>query len=568
MQEKKWRILWILTKNSPTDNLAKARVLGQNQTADVEQSNAQIENAYNEQQTYITLKPYIRFLEFEGYNVSLVDTGAEGVSLLQEETYHAVLLNYDAPMQEENLLSRVRSVNAHIPIILLTHESGQEVMEQGSLYDVDDIFVISTSDHEETSHKQLSTSLTFLLEKRAIREAYTPQAYSRSFSGTQVLGETTQDRDAANGWKTWIDTYLRLVEWDLRLDTLDNVDELKAIHEIEKREANAAFANYIEDNYHNWLIGEASPTLSVDVVYKYVIPEIQAGKQVLFVVMDCMRLDHWLKIEPLLYPLFNMTTDYYYSILPTATRYARNAIFSGLFPLEFAERHPDLYAEPDQAHTSINRYEKALMRLQFERHGIPLKPPLHYFKIFDTRGEMQYLHWLSVTDRISLTALVVDFLDMLTHTRHEVDLLQQLVPDETAFRALVQAWFQNSHLYKVFRIAADRGMTVILTSDHGSLLCQNAAKVSSQAELTTGLRFKEGKGISCAPEAGWLIKDPVAYRLPGEEAGKSYILAKEDYYFVYDRQFNMYKEIFQGSFQHGGISLEEMILPCVVLEPK
>ena len=551
MQEKKWRILWI-----------------DNQISDVEQSNAQLENAYNEQQTYITPKPYIRFLEFEGYNVSLVDTGAEGVSLLQEETYHAVLLNYDAPTQEENLLSRIRSVNAHIPIILLTHESGQEVMEQGSLYDVDDIFVISTSDQEETSHKQLSTSLTFLLEKRAIREAYTPQAYTQNFNGTQILGESTQNWNAADDWETWIDTYLRLVEWDLRLDTLDNVDELKSIHEIEKREANAAFANYIQDNYHNWLVGEASPTLSVDVVYKYVIPEIQAGKQVLFVVMDCMRLDHWLKIEPLLYPLFNMTTDYYYSILPTATRYARNAIFSGLFPLEFAERHPDLYAEPDQAHTSINRYEKALMRLQFERHGIPLKPPLHYFKIFDTRGEMQYLHWLSVTDRISLTALVVDFLDMLTHTRHEVDLLQQLVPDETAFRALVQAWFQHSHLYKVFRIAADRGITVILTSDHGSLLCQNAAKVSSQAELTTGLRFKEGKGISCAPEAGWLIKDPVAYRLPGEEAGKNYILAKEDYYFVYDRQFNMYKEIFQGSFQHGGISLEEMILPCVVLEPR
>ena len=551
MQEKKWRILWI-----------------DNQTAGVEQSNAQLENAYNEQQPYITPKPYIRFLEFEGYNVSLVDTGVEGVSLLQEETYHAVLLNYDAPAQGENLLSRVRSVNAHIPIILLTHESGQEVMEQASLYDVGDIFVMSTNDQQEISHKQLSTSLTFLLAKRAIREAYTPQAYTQNFSRTQILGETTQDWDAANDWETWIDTYVRLVEWDLRLDTLDNVDELKAIHEIEKREANAAFANYIQDNYHSWLVGEASPTLSVDVVYKYVIPEIQAGKQLLFVVMDCMRLDHWLKIEPLLYPLFNITTDYYYSILPTATRYARNAIFSGLFPLEFAERHPDLYAEPDQAHTSINRYEKALMRLQFDRHGIPLKPPLHYFKIFDTRGEMQYLHWLSVTDRISLTALVVDFLDMLTHTRHEVDLLQQLVPDEAAFRALVQAWFQHSYLYKVFRIAADRGITVVLTSDHGSLLCQNAAKVSSQAELTTGLRFKEGKGISCAPEAGWLIKDPCTYRLPGEEAGKSYILAKEDYYFVYDRQFNMYKEIFQGSFQHGGISLEEMILPCVVLEPR
>ena len=551
MQEKKWRILWI-----------------DNQIVDVEQPGTQPEKLYHEEQTHVTSKSYIRFLEYQGYDISLTNTITEGITLLQDEEYHAVLLNYNEAMREENLLSHIRHVNTHLPIILITHEGGQDVLQQASLYDVDSIFIGSPDDQDETSSRQLEASLAFILEKQTVREAYTPQAYVQSFNQAQISGSATQGRDSVDDWQRWIDTYVRLVEWDLRLDTLHNVDELKTIHEMEKREANAAFADYVQANYHNWLAGKASPTLSVDVVYKYVIPEIQAGKQVMFVVMDCMRLDHWLKIEPLLHPLFNITTDYYYSILPTATRYARNAIFSGLFPLEFAERHPDLYAEPDKAHTSINRYEKDLMRLQLERHGIPLKPPLHYFKIFDMRGEIQYLHWLSVTDRMSLTALVVDFLDMLTHTRHEMGLLQQLVPDEAAFRTLAQAWFQHSHLYRIFRIAAERGMTVVLTSDHGSLLCRNAAKVSSQAELTTGLRFKEGKNISCPPEAGWLIKEPSAYRLPGEEARKSYVLAKEDYYFVYERQFHVYKEIFQGSFQHGGVSLEEMILPCAVLEPR
>ncbi|MYC74250.1 PglZ domain-containing protein [Candidatus Poribacteria bacterium] len=551
MQEKKWRILWI-----------------DNQIADVEQSDAQLKNQHREEQTNITSKPYICFLEYRGYDISLTNTIAEGIASLQNEEYHAVLLNYNGATREENPLSYIRKVDAHIPIILLTQDGRQEVLQQASLYDVDSIFIETADDQDETSSRQLETSLAFILEKQTGREAYTPQAYAQHFNRAQISDGSVQGRSSTDDWQTWIDTYVRLVEWDLRLDTLHNVDEIKSIHEMEKREANAAFADYIQANYHKWLVGEASPTLSVDVVYRYVIPEVQAGKQVLFVVMDCMRLDHWLKIEPLLYPLFNITTDYYYSILPTATRYARNAIFSGLFPLEFAERHPDLYAEPDTAHTSINRYEKELMRLQLERHGILLKPPLHYFKIFDTRGEIQYLHWLSVTDRISLTALVVDFLDMLTHTRHEIGLLQQLVPDEAAFRTLAQAWFQHSHLYRIFRIAAERGMTVVLTSDHGSLLCQNAAKVSSQAELTTGLRFKEGKNISCLPEAGWVIKEPGVYRLPGEETEKSYVLAKEDYYFVYERQFDVYKEIFQGSFQHGGVSLEEMILPCVVLEPR
>ena len=551
MKEKRWRILWI-----------------DNQINDVEQSGRRSNDSYREKQKGITPKPYVRFLEYEGYDVSLADTGAEGIALLADETYHAALLNYDVAMQEDNLLARIRDVDTHIPIMLLMHEDRQEVMQQASLYNVGNIFMIPENAQVEVSSKQLAFSLDFLLEKQGVREAYTPQAYVQNFNRTRVAGGEVRESDADGDWQTWIDTYVRLVEWDLRLDTLHNVDELKTIHEMEKREANAAFGNYIQDNYKHWLVGKASPTLSVDVVYKYVIPEIQAGKQVLFIVMDCMRLDHWLKIEPLLYPLFDIKTDYYYSILPTATRYARNAIFSGLFPLELAERYPDLYAEPDNTHTSINRYEKQLLRLQFERHGIPLKPPPHYFKIFDVRGEMQYLHWLSVSDRISLSALVVDFLDMLTHARYEVNLLQQLIPDEAAFRTLVHAWFQHSRLYEVFRIAAERDITVILTSDHGALLCQNAAKISSQAELTAGLRFKEGRNISCTPETGWIIEDPEAYGLPGKSTRMNYVLAKEDYYFVYDRQFNVYKEIFEGSFQHGGVSLEEMILPCIVLKPR
>ena len=550
MKERRWRVLWI-----------------DNQITAIGQSNGVAEDSYREKQN-IALKRYVRFLEYEGYDVSLADTGPEGIALLKSETYHVVLLNYDTALQADNLLARVRDIDAHIPIILVTPTDGQEVLQQASLYNVGSIFMIPENVHGEASSRQLALSIAFLLEKQGVREAYAPQAYVQSFNRTHIANAEMPGRATDNDWQTWIDTYVRLVEWDLRLDTLHNVAEIKTIHEMEKREANVAFANYIQETYKHWLVGKASPTLSVDVIYRYVIPEIQAGKQVLFIVMDCMRLDHWLNIEPLLYPLFDIKTHYYYSIVPTATRYARNAIFSGLFPLELAERYPDLYAEPDNTHTSINRYEKQLLRLQFERHGIPLKPPAHYFKIFDMRGEMQYLHWLSIADRISLSALVVDFLDMLTHTRYEVNLLRQMIPDEAAFRTLVHAWFQHSRLYEIFRIAAEREITVILTSDHGSLRCQNAAKISSQAELTAGLRFKEGRNISCTPETGWIIKDPKAYRLPGESTRINYVLAKGDYYFIYDRQFNVYKEIFQGSFQHGGVSLEEMILPCVVLEPR
>lgn len=510
------------------------------------------------------LKPYMRFMEFQGYNVSYVDSDVEGVDMLRDTPFHAVILNIG--IRHGELLSQIRITDAHIPIILLTMTGGQEIMSQASMHGVDDVLIMPTSP------RQLVSSLTLLLEKQKMREAYTPQAYVKNYNRqhtsddykTHTLPDPIQD----NAWQAWIDAYIQFLEWDIMFDGLSNVDELKTIHAREKREANANFTEYIQNNYSLWLDSENSPTLSVDVFYKYVIPEIQIGKSVLFVVMDCMRLDHWLKIEPILYPDFYMSKHYYYSILPTTTHYCRNAIFSGLFPRDLSERYPELYAEPDDEHTSINRFEKELMLLQLDRHGIALKPTPHYFKIFDSRGETQYLQWLNETKRISLAAMVVGFLDMFTHLRSEVELFQQLVPNEEAFRSFVQTWFKNSPIYTIFKLAAERGMTIILTSDHGSVLCQKPAKLSSRNELTNGLRFKEGKDIIYTPDSGFLIDEAEQYRLPDNGAGKNYILAKEDNYFVYENQYNTYKDIFQGSFQHGGISLEEIILPCVVLEPR
>ncbi len=555
MRKKRGRVLWI---DSEVSNAGG--------------SNAEAGARYSEEQVDIRLEPYLSFLASEGYDVSVANGVPCGIKLLKDGTYDAALLHYGGSAREENLLAHIRNLDAHIPILLLTCEEGDEVRGEAIFHGVTNIFMMPAGRVDESLEKilckQLGASLAFLTEKQAVREAYVPRAYVQNFNSGYHSDPTMLKPNYGSSWQGWIDTYLDLIKWDLQLDTLRNVDELKVIHAMRKEEANAAFADYIQDNYGKWFASEESPILSVDVVYRYVIPEIQAGKQVLFVVMDCMRLDQWLKIEPLLYPMFEITTHYYYSILPTATRYARNAIFSGLFPLELADRYPHLYAEPDKVHTSINRHEKELMRLQLERHGIALKPPMHYFKIFDTQGEEQYLQWLSMANRISLEAIVVDLLDMLTHTRYEADLLRQLIPDEAAFRTLVHAWFQHSWVYKILKMVADRGITVVLTSDHGSILCQNAAKISSQTALTNGLRFKEGKRMVCDPDAGYLIRDPETHRLPGSAAGKSYVIAKEDYYFVYERQFDIYKDLFYGSFQHGGISLEEMILPCVVLEPR
>ncbi len=526
-----------------------------------------INNGLSEPLTNTEIKPYVRLLEFHGYDVSLSESGVEGISLLKNSNFDAVIVNNcKLSNQKENIFAWIRTEDPHIPIILLSKTYGDEVREEVSLYNVGDVLIMPTNP------RQLVSSIELLLDKELMREKYSPQAYVKNFNRQYAIqdnsisdSETVSDQ---NEWEAWIDTYLKYVEWDIRLDSLSNVDELKTIHAAEKREANSAFADYIQKNYSSWFESQDSPTLSVDVFHKFVIPEIQIGKSVMLVVIDGMRLDHWCKIEPLLYPDFHLTKHYYYSILPTTTRFARNAIFSGLFPMELAERYPHLYAEPEEGSTSVNRYEKELLRLQLDRYGITLKPLPHYFKIFDEQGEIQYLDWLKDANQISFTSVVVDFIDMLTHQRNEISLFQQLIPNEEAFRRVVETWFQNSRLNKMFKFAAERGLTIIVTSDHGSVLCQNGVKVSSPNELSSGLRAKEGRDISCPLEAGFLIDNPEAYRLPNNDLETNYILAREDYYFVYDKQFRVYSDIFAGSFQHGGISFEEMLLPCTVLEPR
>lgn len=517
------------------------------------------------------LKPYVRLLEFNGYNVTLCSSSDDAIVLLKNKRFDAVLVNYlDSSTRAYGTVARIRREDSHIPIVLLADTDDDEIQEEVSLYNVSDVLIMPTNP------RQLVSSIGFLLNKQQMRDTYTPQAYVKNFNKQYGKHESKHDRQELNSegvndekdWQVWIDTYLRFVEWDFRFDALSVDDELKTIHESEKRDANAAFADYIQNTYSSWLESQDSPPLSVDVFHKFVIPEIQIGKSVLFVVMDCMRLDHWFKIEQLLYPDFHMTKHYYFSILPTTTRYARNAIFSGLFPLELADRYPHLYAEPEEGTTSVNRFEKDLMRLQLERNGLTLKPHPYYFKIFDEQGEIQYLDWLNDVNQISFTAIVVDFLDMLTHQRSELSLFKQLIPNEEAFRMVIETWFKNSRLYKIFKLAAERGLTIIVTSDHGSVLCKNGVKVSSPHDLSSGLRVKEGMEISCSSEAGLLVDNPAAYGLPNPGRKTNYIFAKEDYYFLFENQYSSFKNVFDGSFQHGGITFEEMILPCVILEPK
>jgi len=502
------------------------------------------------------LKSHIFFLQGRGYNITPISNGDDALSLIKEQHYDAVLLDQIMPGRDGmSTLALIREIEPSLPVIMVTKSEEEELMDEAIGNRIDDFLV------KPLSPNRILPVLKRILDQERIIETKIPQDYTADFNRIAAMKEQEP------GWEDWISLYVKLAEWDIEFDQLEKTG-LEQTHAEQKKECNALFSEYVAKHYPDWLNGKNSPPLSVDVVDKWVAPLLQEQEQVYFIVVDCLRLDHWLAIEPLLQPYYHTTRSYYYSILPSATLYSRNALFSGLFPRELAQKYPKYWEEMPDDETSTNQHEKALIQKKLEQKGLDLKPPLRYFKIFDTRGGMEYIRHASSANKISLAALVVNFIDILTHKRSQIDILQQISPDESAFRSLTKSWFAHSSLFEILKIIAKRDVAVVLTSDHGSILSNRATRAYGNRDTTTSLRFKVGNNLGCDPDQSVHITDPASYKLPGGSMGKNYILAKEDYYFVYPNQYHEYKRQFRGGFQHGGISMEEMILPCVLMRSR
>ena len=502
------------------------------------------------------LKPHIVFLEGKGYNITPVSNGDDGLSLIKEQNYDAVLLDQIMPGRDGmSTLALIRQIEPGLPVIMVTKSEEEELMDEAMGNRIDDFLV------KPVSPSRILPILKRVLDQERMIETKVPQDYTADFNKIRIM------KDLGPDWEEWVEIYLKLVEWDIEFDGLEKTG-LEETQAEQKKECNALFSSYVEKHYVDWLNGQNSPTLSVDVIDKYVLPLLQQREEVYFIVVDCLRLDQWLSIEPLLQPYYHITRDYYYSILPTATLYSRNALFSGLFPREIAQKYPTYWDEAPDDETSTNQYEKKLLENKLEQIGLKLRPSLRYFKIFDTRGGEEYIRHASSASRISLAALVVNFIDILTHKRSQIDILQQISPDESAFRSLTKSWFAHSALLEILKIISRKNAVVVLTSDHGAILSNRASRAYGNRDTSTSLRFKLGNNLGCDPDEAVHITVPQDYKLPGGNIGKNYILAKEDYYFVYPNQFHEYKRQFKGGFQHGGISMEEMILPCIVMRPR
>lgn len=363
----------------------------------------------------------------------------------------------------------------------------------------------------------------------------------------------------------WFDAARILAEWNLELDE-SNDSGLQETHAGTHKEWNTEFTKYILSNYQSWLQDDDRPPLSPDVTSRHVLPLLKQKRDVVYVVVDCMRLDQWMLVEPLVAEFFNIERHYYFSILPTATPFARNALFAGLFPDDIHRHLPENYSTPDEG--SLNKYEDRLLADNMARNGLQLGKQIKFQKIFNNTEGEELVKKLSDFAGSRLAAFVFNFLDILAHGRSNNVILKEIAGSEAAFRTLMKTWFIHSPLFSLLKHYAEKDVTVVVTSDHGSVLCKRGTMAHGRKDTSTNLRYKYGDNLNSDPNESLLIKKPESWRLPAFTMSTSFIIAREDFYFVYPNNYNEMSRRFQNSFQHGGISLEEMVVPVAVMTPR
>ena len=501
------------------------------------------------------LRSHMIFLEGKGYEMKGVSSGDEAVRVLSGETFDLVLLDETMPGKSGlETLQEIKEISANIPVIMITKNEAEGLMNQAIGMKIDDYLL------KPINPLQIFSAVKRVLESHSIQEGAASKDYLRVFR--KIDDQVSQRPD----WRQWAQIQQELCQWDLEFDRFGGTG-MDQIHVDLRKKCNVEFARYIEDDYPSWLRADDGPVLSVDVFRKYVFPHLNAKKKVYFILIDCMRYDQWLTIEDIIAPFFNITRDSYYSILPTATPYSRNSIFSGLYPADIEKQHPELWLERSKDEFSKNRYEDKLMAEQMKRARMShLKTK--YSKIYNTEEANNIHRQVDTYGGLDLVAMVFNFLDILAHGRSQSEILQEIAPDESAFRSLMRSWFSHSALFEILQKISRLDATVVITTDHGSILGQKASLVHGNRETSTNLRYKFGENINGDPKQTLLIRRPQEFRLPAESPSKNYIFARENYYFVYPTRFHEYERQYQDTFQHGGISLEEMIVPCITLTPR
>lgn len=502
------------------------------------------------------LKPHILFLEQRGYDITPVNNGAEAVELSEGRHFDVVFLDEHMPgMSGLEALSQIKNTKPNLPVVMITKNEEELIMEEAIGAKIDDYLI------KPINPSQILLSVKKILDNKRLVLEKTNISYQQEFGKISMAFMDNMNHDQ------WADIYRKLIFWELQLDQGDNKD-MSGILESQKVEANLNFCRYIKRNYENWLNNPniEKPLLSHQIMKKKVFPEVGKGKPVFVILIDNLRFDQWKTIEPIVQEYFNVDSEEtYYSILPTTTAYARNAIFSGMLPSEMAKTNPDLWVGEDED-DGKNNFEDEFLNKQLRRNNMNIKSSYHKIKkLEEGRDLVDLVNNLFTND---LNVIVYNFVDMLSHARTDMAMIRELAPDEAAYRSITKSWFEHSPLLDILKKISEKKARVIITTDHGTIRVKRPFKIIGDRTVNSNLRYKQGKNLGYEGDKVFEAHKPERFFLPKNNVSTSYVFAIEDQFFAYPNNYNYYVNFYNDTFQHGGVSLEEMIIPLVFLNSK
>lgn len=501
------------------------------------------------------LRAHVLFLEKKGYQVMTVTNGADAIERCQESAFDLILLDEMMPgLSGLETLQRIKEIQPATPVVMCTKNEEENIMNLAIGSKIADYLI------KPVNPSQILSSLKKNIHRHEIVTEVTQSGYQREYMGMACRVESCRS------WQDWMEVYRRLVYWELELsDARSPMSDLLA---MQKEEANNGFAKYVAKHYLEW-VGEPDmsrrPLMSPDIFKSRVFPALDSGEKVFLIVVDNFRYDQWKMLATTIADQFQVGEELYVSILPTATQYARNAIFSGLMPSQIATMFPELWVDEDEEEGK-NLNEEPLIKTQLERFR--RKESFCYHKVNDSQAAERLLEHFNELSRYDLNVVVINFIDMLSHARTESKMVRELASDESAYRSITLSWLRHSAVSEFFRRLAKTDYHVILTTDHGSIRCQKPVKIVGDRNTNTNLRYKLGKNLAYSAKELFVIKDPKAAQLPAPNLSTSYVFATGNSFFAYRNNYNYYVSYYRDTFQHGGISMEEMLVPLVSLKPR
>lgn len=499
------------------------------------------------------LKPHILFLEGKNYEVVTCQSGQEALAEIAGQRFDIVFLDENMPgLSGLDTLNEIKVLDASLPVVMITKSEEEYLMEEAIGSKIADYLI------KPVNPNQILLSLKKNLDNSRLVSEKTTASYQQEFRKIAL------DLSMVNSHEGWADLYRKLIYWEMQLEQIEDTG-MFGILESQKAEANQQFGKFIDKHYANWFRDEDRPVMSHTLFRERVAPEIAEGPTLL-VVIDNLRYDQWYAFEDSVTSFYKKRKELpYYSILPTATQYARNAIFSGLMPLDMEKKYPQWWKN-DTEEGGKNLYEDKFLGEQIKRLGLSLK--WEYHKINSLKQGKHLSQNFRSQKMNDLTVIVYNFVDMLSHAKTEMEVIKELASNDKAYRSLTQSWFKNSPLLEIIQQAQVLGMKLIITTDHGTINVKQPSKVIGDKETSLNLRYKTGRSLTYEQKDVYEARDPSRIHLPTITMSSTYIFAKNDLFFAYPNNYNHYVSYYRNTYQHGGVSLEEMVIPFVVLEPR